>query len=269
MASVVQLPMGDVGVPGFVMTDANGRDQVAVKAATDGWWSFEQPLPALLLRLCQKRPGLLVDVGANTGFYSLLAVAAESGMNVHAFEPDPDVRSYLFDNINRNGFADRIAVESCALSDKIGTAKLYIPLQGHGLVETSSSLNADFKPAHSAEIVVEVSTLDDRLVDSSSISIIKIDVEGHEQEALAGGIASLAKHRPYVVVELLGTANFAFFDEICDRYRYTAFKLRADQIIKQEAMSFDILAWNHVLVPKEREEEFQEVLEDLRLQLVT
>lgn len=73
---VVHLSMRDVGIDGFTMGSAYGRDQVVGTARHSGWWSFEQPLPAVVLRICQLRTGRFVDIGANTGFYSLLALSA-------------------------------------------------------------------------------------------------------------------------------------------------------------------------------------------------
>ena len=64
------------GLPGFTLDPQEGRDQIAAEVARSGWEGFETPLPRFFFQTARRVPGLLVDVGANTGFYSLLGAAA-------------------------------------------------------------------------------------------------------------------------------------------------------------------------------------------------
>jgi FkbM family methyltransferase len=52
---------------------------------------------------------------------------------------------------------------------------------------------------------VEIARLDD--LDLDTISILKVDVEGHEADVLVGATATLKRHRPYVVAEALDGAE--------------------------------------------------------------
>src|SRR5262249_25733232 len=89
----------------FRMLSHGGRDQIATGLWRYGWWGFEWPLPDLfsLLLVHDPRTNIdIIDVGANTGFYSLLAVHLRSDVTAHAFEPLPEVRGLLSMNICLN-----------------------------------------------------------------------------------------------------------------------------------------------------------------------
>ena len=114
-----------------------GRDLVARIASENGWEAFERPMPELFYTAAERNPDLIIDIGCNTGFYALLACAASSLNSVLAFEPDPNVRELLLSNIVLNKLGARIVVSPLALSNETAERDLYIPDQGHGLIESS------------------------------------------------------------------------------------------------------------------------------------
>lgn len=260
----IALDVEQASTKDFIMMSMNGTDIVARNAAL-GWWKFEQPLPAVFVACAIHWPGRIIDVGANTGFYSLLALCAHENNTVLGFEPDPNVLAILRQNIELNSLSSRMKIEPIALSDKRGEAKLYIPLQDHGLVESSSSLESGFKSEHSEEVTVPVDLLDNRITQSTTITLIKIDVEGHEKSMMMGGEATIELHRPIVIVELLDTADFKYFTDLKNRLNYRAVKLQHEKAVPEETMALDLEAWNHVLVPEEKWHSFNEILQVLLL----
>src|SRR3954449_10431435 len=88
--------------PHIVMHRRDGRDLTASYLRQGRWDEFEQPLPAHLYNWVRRYPGLVVDGGANTGFYALLAASAHPEIGVLAFEPNPEVRGLLRGNIEAN-----------------------------------------------------------------------------------------------------------------------------------------------------------------------
>ena len=74
-----------------------------------------------------------VDVGANIGYFSLLAasVVGEQGA-IFAFEPDPDNYRLLLANAELNGMEHRIAAVEAALSDVTGEGQLYLSADNLG-----------------------------------------------------------------------------------------------------------------------------------------
>lgn len=128
------------------------------------------------------KPGMTVlDVGANLGYYSLLAaqLVGPTG-TVWAFEPVPDNVELLRKNLRENGCEDCVHVVPHAVIDSPGTARLFITEEDSG----SCSLYGD----RSAYIDTTATTLDiwAAQCDWPAVDLIKMDIEGAEKAALSG-----------------------------------------------------------------------------------
>lgn len=146
--------------------------------------------------------GVFFDIGANVGFFSLLAArnVGPSGW-VHAFEPVPANVARIRANARRNGLRN-IDVLEAAVSDSAGTTTLLLAAHPGGAVIASAGAPPD--PIGSIE--VSTVTIDD-LVDGRRVrppTVVKIDVEGAEAEVLTGMARTLRSHRPIVICELDG-----------------------------------------------------------------
>lgn len=239
--------------PYLVMARQGGRDTTASFLARGGWDEFERPMPALFYGWARQSPGLIVDGGANTGYYALLAVNASADNRVLAFEPDPSVRKLLQGNVAANAFDERIDIRPAALSDRDGAGALFVPSQDHGVIETSSSLEPRFKGRHHGVLEIETVTLDAALeTHAEPVRIIKLDLAGHEAAALAGAEATVARHRPVVFIEALERAEFGALSFFVTRHNYLDVPMRAQgALAAQGSVVFDPQAWNHALVPAE------------------
>jgi len=148
-------------------------------------------------------PGSLVlDVGANIGAYALPWAACHPDVTLHCFEPHPLVRARLTRNVALNRLADRVKVHAEALSDRDGEATLYA-VRGDEDNQGLSTLNSGIvDPGRADPITVPLRQIDDVFgVEEGKISLVKIDVQGHELEVLRGGTATLARHRPVLIFE--------------------------------------------------------------------
>lgn len=255
-----EFPVGEVAEfgtgdgPNIRMLDCEGRDQIVRACLQRGWKSFESPMPCIFHQCARRFPGVVADIGANTGFYAILAAMAREDARVIAFEPDPHVRAILEENVRLNGIGHRVEVSPLALSNRAGHAPLFIPERDHGYVETSSSLEKSFKSSHAAVTPVRIETLDQVAARSGQerFCIVKIDVEGHEAAVLEGASATLNRDRPLLFVEILPHADFAFLDAFVRYHAYTDFPLSEHATAKPtERIEFHEHAWNHLLVPKE------------------
>ena len=235
-----------------------GRDTTARFLADGAWDEFEHPMPAYLYAWARAHPGLVIDGGANTGFYSLLAASAGPGVHVIAFEPDPYIRSLLQANIEANGLTAAIDVRPHALSDEPGPRELYVPPQDHGVIETSSSIEARFKSRFSEVLPIEAVTIDDMLDGGpAAVSVIKLDVAGHEMQALQGADRTIARHRPIVFAEVLDRADFAGLSRFVARHNYMDVALRDQGVLSAKVtVAHEGDAWNHAFVPSEQLREF-------------
>jgi FkbM family methyltransferase len=174
---------------------------------------YEPEIAALFRRFLT--PGSTVfDVGANAGYFSILS--AELGARVHAFEPNPSVRALLARSVQLG--SGEIAVIPAACSDRDGRIALYLSdPQNTGM----SSVNG----GEGTRIEVDTLTLDAYARRTGAHpSLIKVDVEGHEREALAGAAGLLAATRPVVIAETGGKATLELMGDLS----YEPYRIGAD-----------------------------------------
>jgi FkbM family methyltransferase len=135
----------------------------------------------------------LYDVGANVGFFTLLAsrLVGPTG-RVVAFEPEPDNVQVLRHHVLRNSLAN-VSVIGAAVSDEEGVATL----GGGG---STASLGG------TSGVRVATVTIDGirRSTAVPAPTVIKVDVEGWEYPALSGMRDTLASVRPTLLIEFHG-----------------------------------------------------------------
>lgn len=237
----------------FAFDNSNETDLVATQVSNG---SYEAPLPLLMMATLLRVEGCFIDVGANTGIYVVMAGVLTDDRNIYAFEPLPAVAQIARKNIEANALIQRVTLHEVALSDAVGTASLHIPDPGHGLVETSASLEKDFKAAHTV-IEVPVKRLDDFAI-GETVGVIKVDIEGHEYAFLRGAAETIRRDRPLIFAEVVGPARKASIGAFLHDVDYVDFRLRPDMAIHDGEVVFDNLAWNHAFVPRERIAKFKE-----------
>lgn len=149
---------------------------------------YEFPLTRLLQREVQ-RGGLLVDVGANYGYFSLLWAAASPANRVVAIEASPRNLPALRHNVESNAFTDRIRIEACAAGRENGTLTFDPGPQEQTGWGGAASAGAN------GTVQVPARRLDEILAGEESIAVLKIDVEGAEPWVLEGASALLREKR--------------------------------------------------------------------------
>lgn len=142
----------------------------------------------------------LIDVGANIGLYTALALAEPrfSGRLI-ALEPDAESRAYLHRAIAANARPDgrvRVVVSDAAASDESGEAVLYRNVENRGDSRIYSA------PALTEGAVVPTTTLDELAEREGieSVELLKIDVQGAEAKVVAGAAELLARSRDAVLM---------------------------------------------------------------------
>jgi FkbM family methyltransferase len=191
-----------------------------------------------------KEGDTILDVGAHIGYYTLLfAKRAGKRGRVYAFEPSTNTRDRLVENISLNHLTNIITVEAAA-SDEAGTAS--INLAG-GSNTGSTSLHFDAGAVGTEQ--VETIVMDDYLERHGirAIDLVKIDVEGHELQALRGMrriLETPADEAPELFVEVnentlrsAGTPKEAIFDELT-RAGYKAYRILGSNEVRPEQQPF-------------------------------
>jgi len=164
---------------------------------------------------------VIVDVGANVGMYTLIAVrqlGAEG--RVYSFEPTPRTFDILKNNIQVNGYLEtnKIILRQAAVSDKLQRkAKFFV----HKEALTHNTLYQE-AGVDCMEIEIETVALDDVLKVEKHVDVIKIDAEGAEPLVLRGMRETIANN-PHLIVFMefapshlhrAGTDVSAFITEI-------------------------------------------------------
>jgi FkbM family methyltransferase len=143
------------------------------------------------------RPGdTFVDVGANSGYFTLLAARRVGPRGrVFAFEPVPLTRAGLHDNLRLNR-AGNVTVREEALADLPGDAEFFVGPADHRGTSSLRPIEAASETIH-----VRKARLDD-LGLPGPVRAIKIDIEGAELLALRGMTELLRRDHPDLIVEV-------------------------------------------------------------------
>lgn len=148
---------------------------------------WEPNITAWFMRLL--KPGdVVLDVGANVGYYTLLSSKlVGSAGKVYAVKPSPSIRGRLENNLRLN-HPDNVSVLPFAAWSSQGQATFHI----HGKDCGSSSLSTleDCAATETVDLVRLDDVLDRR--DAARLRIVKLDIEGAEYHALQGLRATLA-----------------------------------------------------------------------------
>ncbi|MEK7263732.1 MAG: FkbM family methyltransferase [Bacteroidota bacterium] len=142
-----------------------------------------------LIKSILKPGNTFVDVGANIGYYSLLAsqCVGEKG-KVYSFEPAPNNFSLLQKNIAANKLQNIIATQK-AIAEKQGILRLFMDEHlsgGHQIFDSGLK-------SHSVD--VETISLDEFFLPKNvKIDLLKIDIEGAEMFALEGVKKTIASN---------------------------------------------------------------------------
>jgi len=181
----------------------NPRDfsPVSTSIATSGWLNL--PLTALMKKVL--KPGMtVVDVGANLGYFTLLAAKIVEHGHVYAFEPEQTNFELLSKSVSVNDLGN-VDIYQKALCAKEGLIKLYLsdPMQPQ-----SHSITFHHIPSHSItfqegrrSINVASTNLDSfwKSVGRPKIDFLKIHVGGAEATVLMGAAEVLQEAKPLIV----------------------------------------------------------------------
>lgn len=207
-----------VTLHGPVRVVCHPHDMVASLALYHGLYDLEE----MSFLLAWLRPGdTFVDVGANIGPYSLLAASVD-GVRVVAFEPGDEARRRAAANVALNGMGDRVVLSPAAVSDRDGRARLTASHLPTDRLVADADADTDAPGPHDVAVAVavvdgtptrEVETV---RLDSyaareglARVALVKVDVEGHELDVLAGAAGVVARDRPALVVEVNEPAALA------------------------------------------------------------
>ncbi|WP_145074868.1 FkbM family methyltransferase [Poriferisphaera corsica] len=143
-------------------------------------------------------PGhVVLDIGANLGYFTLLAHAlTQPAGRVIAFEPNPQNQQLIYQSILHNNAQDNITLYPYAASDHDSPKLLRFTTVGSNGGVASSLVSS--QPHH---LIVPAKPVDEILQNEPRINLIKIDIESHEPFAIRGMAKLIKKHHPIILTE--------------------------------------------------------------------
>lgn len=146
----------------------------------DAFSEYEKPqIDFLFSQLKDRNCTCFIDIGAHWGHYSMLFAneTCFSQAEIHAFEPDKINRYQFYANLFLNKLQDRITIYNYALSSEEGE------LRFHHYDESNRGKSCI---TNDGELIVKTKRLDSIIKLTDKVIGIKVDIEGHELEAISG-----------------------------------------------------------------------------------
>lgn len=158
-----------------------------------------EPIESRFIRNVLKTNDVFVDVGANIGWYTMLAstIVGNRG-HIHAFEPRRQIVDYLRRTVALNGAGDLVTVYPIGLSNDAKCETL----MWSGISDNGGGASFARDDA-STDMVCQ--TIDVRALDSldvGDVDVVKIDVEGAELLVVEGARRTIERHRPIILSEV-------------------------------------------------------------------
>ena len=206
---------------------------------------------------------VILDVGANTGLYSIVSAKANPDAKIIGFEPYPVNYARLQKNLRINGLLQNVSAVNLALGDSNDTIRFAVPAGGQ--ICDVSSADVDFTKQHYQtwlsykEIEVEQVTLDAFCQEQNfeTVDLIKIDVENYELSVLKGASEALAKYSPVILIEIfVDEERRRFFEEVLKPNGYYCYLITKEGLVRTETLIENPDCGNVVLSKKKSEREY-------------
>jgi len=210
---------------------------------------YYEPITRMVSEELLEPGDTFVDCGAQVGFYSLVLSLMKPGISVIAFEPNPRNFQLLVANVVANHL-DNVACLPMALSDCVGTARLYLASS-----DMSASLLPDFEQETHTTVEVPTTTIDAYLDTHHPKGhlVLKVDVEGAEEKFFAGAIRTISTYRPDIICEVatpISQDAVAFLKD----FGYGFYRIADEGLVPSDALTpnvrGDMLFLNYLLSPR-------------------
>lgn len=144
--------------------------------------------------------GCVLDCGAYIGDSACMLYEQFSPKKIVAFEPDNAAKDKLDSFISRNALDDKIKTVKCGLSDKPEHLPLF---KTQDSADAGASFSKIFDHQSSYEEPIELTTIDEHVASEDlKVSLIKMDIEGFEKNAILGALDTIQKQKPILVISI-------------------------------------------------------------------
>ena len=217
------------------------------KGLYNGWEKYSMRVWAQL----SENAEVIIDIGANTGIYSLVAKTKNPTAIVHAFEPFPAIYTKLIKNININSF--NVHANCLAVSNYSGKAVIYTADKDFAYSVTVNQ-NLWVKDGEPIQVHIETITLQDYIEKNKidKIDLVKIDVETHEPEVMQGFAYYFQLFKPLLLIEILNDEIAEKLNPYFDPTIFDFYNIDERTGIKKVPRLSKSDYYNFLVVPKEK-----------------
>lgn len=239
---------------------SHSDDYIAAQVFWKGYKAYEGPSVEAFYYL-SKKSSVIFDIGANTGYFTLVGASSNPASAVHSFEPVDRIYTRLNLNIKINNLQNVHTINSVA-GNSDNPVKFYLP-KGEDMVMAGSTkkewaklhdiYGADTRLFTSAagvekanearEIEVPSTTLDTYKKNNHvpKIDLIKMDCECHEIEVLHGMEKILKEDKPIILMEVV------FDTEWLNGHSEMATYLEIERLMKANGYYFYLIVGEAVI----------------------
>lgn len=170
--------------------------------------SYEKEEAFFVFQIVQDRD-LILDIGANLGWYSIQLAKRFENTVIHSFEPIPQTFSVLERNVKLNNIKN-VILHNLAIGKAEGAEDFFYFTGGSAIASRVNLLDH----GKAVKIGCKITTLDSVVsqLKLEKIDFLKCDVEGSELDVITGGLQSLTKFLPVIYIEL--------FHGWCEKFGY-------------------------------------------------
>lgn len=177
----------------------------------------------LLLKHFLSEGSVFFDIGSNIGAYLYIAKKYTEPNNIYGFEPIPELYHKLL-TIFRT-----VNISNVALSNENAIKDFKIPIIEGTAFSARGTLNTDYiedGENNSKEFTVTTRKMDQFISENNipNVDLVKIDVEGHEIKVIEGGLESIKKFKPSLIIEIEQRHHNTNLNEIIDWIKGLGYK---------------------------------------------
>ena len=189
---------------GYCVPESSRNRRAASKVLEGG--VYEPEMLEFIAAHCGQ--GDIVHAGTYFGdFLPAMSAACGDSASIWAFEPNPENFRCACITCMLNGL-ENVNIENAGLGDAPDTMLVRTADEhGKSLGGGSEIVVADVGEAGGRFEKVKIVTIDDSIPADRDISIIQLDVEGYEQQALTGALKLIRRCKPIIILEVLPGSN--------------------------------------------------------------
>ena len=184
-----------------------------------------------------KHSKTIIDIGAHTGIYSIVAAKSNPQAKVFSFEPHPYNYARLKSNVELNNLKN-VQLVNKAVGDTLSNVEFNIPddnrITDVASIDKAFSAKMYIGSFKWKVITAEQTTIDDFYNNSglTNVDLIKMDVENYELPVFKGMLHTIQNSKPFILCELFHEPEkIKFIDELMKTNNYFVYDFTNEGLV--------------------------------------